>query len=219
MVGRAFEAGVDVVNVVGGGPGEAVFETAAATKVDADPVAQTHDGHHGFLRAASTRFTAASLAPGLNWRAAAGTLWAMSSAGRPDPATSRNALARIVPRLALAAALVAPAVAGAQSPASRAVNGPAISMYGDLKYGPGFKHFDYANPDAVKGGDVKMAAFGTYDTLNPFTLKGVAAAGLGETFDSLMVGSADEPFSYYCLVAETVETPADRSWEIGRAHV
>ena len=136
----------------------------------------------------------------------------MSCTSRPDPATSRTVLARNVPRLMLAVALVVPAVALAQGPASRAVNGPAISMYGDLKYPAGFTHFEYTNAEAPKGGDVKMAAFGTYDTLNPFTLKGVAAAGLGETFDSLMVGSADEPFSYYCLVAETVETPADRSW-------
>jgi microcin C transport system substrate-binding protein len=114
--------------------------------------------------------------------------------------------------VALSAALAAPVLVGAQGGTSQAVNGPAIAMYGDLKYPPGFKHFQYASPDAVKGGDVKMAAFGTYDTLNPFTLKGVPAAGLGELFDSLMVGSADEAFSYYGLVAETVETPADRSW-------
>jgi microcin C transport system substrate-binding protein len=130
---------------------------------------------------------------------------------RPDR-SSRRALALTVSRLVMAAALVVPAMATAQSSTSRAVNGPAISMYGDLKYPAGFTHFEYTNAEAPKGGDVKMAAFGTYDTLNPFTLKGVAAAGLGETFDSLMVGSADEPFSYYCLVAETIETPADRSW-------
>jgi microcin C transport system substrate-binding protein len=131
---------------------------------------------------------------------------------RTERASSRSVLTRAVTRLVMAAALVVPAMAIAQSAASRAVNGPAISMYGDLKYPAGFTHFEYTNAEAPKGGDVKMAAFGTYDTLNPFTLKGVAAAGLGETFDSLMVGSADEPFSYYCLVAETVETPADRSW-------
>ena len=128
---------------------------------------------------------------------------------RPDPAASRSVFALAVSRLVLATALLVPAVAIGQS---RAVNGPAISMYGDLKYPAGFTHFEYTNPEAPKGGDVKMAAFGTYDTLNPFTLKGVAAAGLGETFDTLMVGAADEPFSYYCLVAETIETPADRSW-------
>src|SRR5262245_48985576 len=128
------------------------------------------------------------------------------------PAPTRPHLLSRLAALLLLAAVVAPVVAGAQSPATRAVNGPAIAMYGDLKYQPGFKHFQYANPDAPKGGDVKMAAFGTYDTLNPFTLKGVAAAGLGEMFDTLMVGAADESFSYYCLVAETIETPADRSW-------
>jgi len=115
--------------------------------------------------------------------------------------------------LLVVAALAVTATAAAQAPpAARAVNGPAISMYGDLKYPPGFTHFQYANPDAVKGGEVKLAAFGTFDTLNPFTLKGVPAAGLGELFDSLMAPSRDEAFSYYGLVAETIETPADRSW-------
>jgi len=87
-----------------------------------------------------------------------------------------------------------------------------VSMYGDLKYPSGFKHFAYANPQAPKGGDVKLAAIGTYDNLNPFILKGVAAAGLVETFDTLMIGSADEAFSEYGLIAESIEMPADRSW-------
>ena len=113
----------------------------------------------------------------------------------------------------LVAAIAAPAMVTAQAPpAARPVNGPAISMYGDLKYPPGFTHFQYANPEALKGGEVKLAAFGTFDTLNPFTLKGVPAAGLGELFDSLMAPARDEAFSYYGLVAETIETPADRSW-------
>ena len=136
----------------------------------------------------------------------------MSPVSRPDPKTSRTIPAVLVTVLALAAALVAPVIARGQAGASRPVNGPAISMYGDLKYQPGFKHFQYVNPEAPKSGDVKMAAFGTYDTLNPFTLKGVAAAGLGETVDSLTVASSDEAFSQYGLVAETIETPADRSW-------
>lgn len=87
-----------------------------------------------------------------------------------------------------------------------------LSMYGDLKYGPGFTHFAYTNPQAPKGGDVKLAAIGTFDTLNPFTLKGIPAAGIGQLFDTLTVQSADEPFSEYGLVAETIEVPADRSW-------
>ena len=85
-----------------------------------------------------------------------------------------------------------------------------LSMYGDMKYGPGFQHFEYADPRAPKGGAVKLSAIGTFDTLNPFTLKGVPAAGLGQAFDTLMTHSADEAFAYYGLVAETVETPPDR---------
>ncbi|MFQ5830946.1 MAG: extracellular solute-binding protein [Candidatus Methylomirabilia bacterium] len=102
-------------------------------------------------------------------------------------------------------------------PATRAAEpeitvGHGLSMYGDLKYGPGFKHFEYANPNAPKGGDVKLAAIGTFDTLNPFILKGVPAVGLGQVFETLTVGSADEPFAQYGLIAESIETPADRSW-------
>src|SRR5262249_2522383 len=63
----------------------------------------------------------------------------------------------------------------------------ALSMYGDLKYGPGFKHFDYVNPSAPKGGDVKLAAIGTFDNLNPFILKGNAATAIGQIFDTLTV--------------------------------
>jgi microcin C transport system substrate-binding protein len=85
-------------------------------------------------------------------------------------------------------------------------------MHGDVKYGPGFRHFDYVNPAAPKGGEVKLAAIGTFDSLNPFILKGVPAAGMGETFDTLTVGSADEPFTRYGLIAETIEVPEDRSW-------
>jgi microcin C transport system substrate-binding protein len=89
-----------------------------------------------------------------------------------------------------------------------------LSMYGDLKYGPGFTHFDYANPNAPKRGDVKLAAIGTFDSLNPFILKGVPAAGIASTFDTLLAAATDEPFSEYGLVAQSIELPADRSWVI-----
>jgi microcin C transport system substrate-binding protein len=87
-----------------------------------------------------------------------------------------------------------------------------LSIYGDLKYKAGFTHFDYVNPDAPKGGDVRLAAIGTFDSLNPFILKGVAAAGVGQLFETLTVGSWDEPSSEYGLLAESIEVPADRSW-------
>ncbi|WP_339862337.1 extracellular solute-binding protein [Thalassospira alkalitolerans] len=89
-----------------------------------------------------------------------------------------------------------------------------ISLYGDLKYGPDFHHFDYVNPDAPKGGTLVQSSIVAFDTLNPFTLKGTAAAGLGLIYDSLMVSSADEPSSLYGLIARSIEYPDDRSFVI-----
>lgn len=88
----------------------------------------------------------------------------------------------------------------------------AIAMHGDLRYGPDFKHFDYVNAQAPKGGTLRLSALRTFDTLNPFTLKGVSGAGTTQPFDTLLTSSADEPFSEYGLLAETIETPPDRSW-------
>lgn len=87
-----------------------------------------------------------------------------------------------------------------------------IAMHGDLKYPPDFKHFNYVNPDAPKGGTLKQATFGSFDTLNPFTMMGNAAPSLGLLFDTLTVESLDEPFSQYGLVAQSIEMPEDRSW-------
>lgn len=108
---------------------------------------------------------------------------------------------------ALASALEAPAAATPRGAASH-----AIAMHGDVKYKAGFRNFDYVNPRAPKGGEVRLAAIGTFDNLNPFVLKGVPAVGAGYLFDTLTVGSEDEPFTRYGLLAETIETPADRSW-------
>jgi microcin C transport system substrate-binding protein len=87
-----------------------------------------------------------------------------------------------------------------------------VSMHGDLKYPPDFAHFDYVNPDAPKGGEVRLAAIGTFDSFNSFILKGTPAAGTGLLFDTLTVQSGDEPFSRYGLIAESIELPEDRSW-------
>ena len=88
----------------------------------------------------------------------------------------------------------------------------AIAMHGEPKYGPDFAHFDYVNPDAPKGGLLKLADEGTFDTFNPYIAKGAAAAGLGYLFETLMSGGADEAFTEYGLIAELVEWPEDRSW-------
>jgi microcin C transport system substrate-binding protein len=87
---------------------------------------------------------------------------------------------------------------------------PGMSLFGDLKYRPDFPHFDYVNPDAPKGGTMKMSAIGTFDTLNPYVIKGVPAAGIGGIFDTLAVASQDEPASEYGLVADKIELAPDR---------
>ncbi len=87
----------------------------------------------------------------------------------------------------------------------------AVSLVGEPKFKADFKHFDWVNPDAPKGGVIKQYADGTFDTLNPFSEKGVKAAGLGLLFDALLVSSPDEPSAEYGLIAECVSYPADFS--------
>ncbi len=86
------------------------------------------------------------------------------------------------------------------------------SLLGSLKYPAGFAHFDYVDPQAPKGGLVRLATVGAFDSLHPYVLKGRAAAGLGLTFETLLTPSADESESFYGLIAESIEMPADRSW-------
>ncbi|NET71331.1 MAG: ABC transporter substrate-binding protein [Sphaerospermopsis sp. SIO1G2] len=86
----------------------------------------------------------------------------------------------------------------------------ALTLFGSPKYAKAFTHFDYVNPDAPKGGSVKLAYPFTFDSLNPFILKGLAAPGLELVFDTLMVASLDEPQSYYPLIAESVSLAEDQ---------
>ena len=88
------------------------------------------------------------------------------------------------------------------------------ALWGDLKYPPGFAHFDYVNPDAPKGGELRMVSnlrYSTFDKYNPFTMKGSAPAYLGDLiFESLLTGSMDETASAYGLLAEDVQVAEDR---------
>lgn len=96
-----------------------------------------------------------------------------------------------------------------------AVAGPALAAHalawGDApKYPPGFAHFDYVNPQAPRGGTLSLAGYGSFDKLNPFTLRGLAAAGLGTLmFETLAVSSEDEPFSMYGLLADDIRFAED----------
>jgi len=101
-----------------------------------------------------------------------------------------------------------------------------FALYGDLKYPENFKHFNYVNPEANKGGQLKLMGFGSYDSLNPYTLKGVSPFntpgqfifGFSELNETLLVGtgdyspSGDEPQSAYGLIAETLTYPEDYKW-------
>ena len=102
------------------------------------------------------------------------------------------------------------------------------AQFGALKYPASFTHFDWVNPEAPKGGTLRIMAAGSFDTLNPYTLKGtspVATAnflqyGVTELNEPLMVGtgqydpSGDEPASSYGLIASSVEYSEDRSWVV-----
>jgi microcin C transport system substrate-binding protein len=101
-----------------------------------------------------------------------------------------------------------------------------FALHGVPKYGPDVKHFDYVNPHAPKGGKIILrAGSSTFDSLNPFILKGTPAAGLAGLYqhgalpgiypvisEGLAVGSLDEPFTVYGVIAEFIEIPKDRSY-------
>ncbi len=86
-----------------------------------------------------------------------------------------------------------------------------LSAFGDLKYSSEFKHFDYVNPNAPKGGTIRLAGIDSFDSLNPYILKGVSAGGVGLIHATLMERANDEPDALYGLVAETVSVAADKS--------
>ena len=88
-----------------------------------------------------------------------------------------------------------------------------LSLFGDLKYPAGFKHFEYVNPNAPKGGAARLIAFGTYDNFNMVVsgVKGSIAAGIDQIYDSLMAPSLDEVSTEYGLLAESVSHPDDFS--------
>lgn len=123
----------------------------------------------------------------------------------------------LIPRLFLCLGLL---FLCALSPAQSIEKGKpvhALSLHGTPVYGPDFNHFNYVNPHAPKQGLIRLSDFGTYDSFNPFIVKGTPAAGMGYLQDSLlfatlMIHSPDEPFTLYCYAAETVEVAPDNTW-------
>jgi microcin C transport system substrate-binding protein len=94
----------------------------------------------------------------------------------------------------------------------------AVSTFGDIKYPPDFKRFDYVNPDAPKGGTARLFELGTYDSFNIVIagLKGSVPGGIARIYDSLTDSSFDEPDSYYGTMAEQMAFPDDFSYVIYR---
>ncbi len=111
-------------------------------------------------------------------------------------------------------------VASAFAPAAWAAH--AFSLYDTPKYPPGFAHFDYLNPDADKGGEIYLAnpdSRTSFDKFNPFSMKGVAAAGVSNLmFESLAITSADEVATMYGLLAEDMRLAPDRMAMTFRLH-
>ena len=89
----------------------------------------------------------------------------------------------------------------------------AMTLYGEApRYPANFKHFGYVNPDAPKGGTLRLSGNGNFDSFNPFINKGVAEENVGLIYETLTYQSPDEPFTIYGLLAERMERAADHSW-------
>ncbi len=93
----------------------------------------------------------------------------------------------------------------------RALAAHGISIDGKLKYAAGFERFDYTSKHAVKGGELVLHSLGSFDKMNPYTMKGTAPDGLTElVFETLAVSSLDEPFAEYGLIAKDIELADDK---------
>lgn len=131
---------------------------------------------------------------------------------------SSRSLVHILRTLALSAAL---SVGTVLSVSASAWAAHGIAMQGEPGLPAGFTHFPYANPDAPKGGRMVYGVFGDFDNLNPVSVRGALTTARGIfadpefgnlVFEPLMQRSADEPFTYYGLIAESVETDEERSF-------
>jgi len=124
-----------------------------------------------------------------------------------------GAIAAIAPTLGTAAGVPINS-AEAQTAAGEPIWRHALSLFGDVKYGADFKHFDYVNPGAPRGGLVRQISIGTFDNFNIAVsgVKGAIAPAIGSIYETLTSGSLDEPATYYGLLAESFAYPDDFSW-------
>ena len=111
--------------------------------------------------------------------------------------------------LAVAIGCAAPPHARAADEVTRAVG---ISLMGKPALPPDFKNFPYVNPDAPKGGEITLGAVGTFDSFNPFIVRGTAPTDISRVWDTLTRANADEAEAGYGHLAEWIEVPADNTW-------
>jgi microcin C transport system substrate-binding protein len=125
-----------------------------------------------------------------------------------------GAAALAAPAASVIDGLSQPSAALAQAGAETRAWKHGLSLYGDLKYSEGFKHFDYVNVVAPKGGAARMIAFGTFDNFNLVVgrVKGSLAGGIDQIYDTLLVPSMDEVATGYGLLAEAVSSAPDHSF-------
>ncbi|NAW65353.1 ABC transporter substrate-binding protein [Photobacterium halotolerans] len=115
--------------------------------------------------------------------------------------------------LTVSLSIMLPLLLGSTSAlAQEVVETTSLVGFGTAKYPPEFKHFDYVNPDAPKGGSITYAEVGTYDSFNRYASRGVSVAGADEMYDTLFAPASDEIDSYYPLIAEKARYADDFSW-------
>jgi len=136
---------------------------------------------------------------------------------------------KTAPAISISAALIAVTVFGTATTTSGAdtvTTAHAIAMHGKPKYAAGFTHFDYVNPGAPKGGVLRLARESSFDSFHPYIAKGspattdsgAAVIPFITANETLLALSADEPYTAYGLIAESITWPADRSWVVFDLH-
>ena len=123
---------------------------------------------------------------------------------------------RVIQNPLVAAVAAFATVAGAGGAPTGAAAGEttthALSAWATPKLPADFTHLPYVNPNAPKGGAITIEASGSFDSFNPFILKGLAAQGIGQVYETLMTGSSDELTTDYGLLAESATLPDDGTW-------
>ena len=129
----------------------------------------------------------------------------------------RRDLLAIGPTLGLALPALLGARARAATPAGKP--GPdgitrthALALLGEPALPADFPYWPWVNPDAPKGGELVLAGLGSFDSFNPFILRGTSAIGIGRVWDSLLRSSDDEPETGYAHLAQRIDLPADQMW-------